>query len=192
MGPRTLAEVAELKEFGIVGIGMGGSEHIVPPGPFAPVYEDARRMGFKTSVHAGEAAGAESVRGAAEILQVDRIGHATRAEEDPALIDLLAERQIALELCPLSNVATGSIARIEDHPARRYMDRGLNISINTDDPGMFHNAMAEEYAVLMEQFEFTSDEIHQLVLNALGAAWRPEVPGPSLEERFRAHPGWRT
>jgi adenosine deaminase len=189
---RTLAEVAELKEFGIVGIGMGGSEHIVPPGPFAPVYEDARRMGFKTSVHAGEAAGAESVRGAAEILQVDRIGHATRAEEDPALIDLLAERQIALELCPLSNVATGSIARIEDHPARRYMDRGLNISINTDDPGMFHNAMTEEYAVLMEHFEFTSDEIHQLVLNALGAAWRPVVPGPSLEERFKTHPGWRT
>ena len=188
---RTLAEVAELKEFGIVGIGMGGSEHVVPPGPFAPVYEDARRMGFKTSVHAGEAAGAESVRSAAEILQVDRIGHATRAEEEPALIDLLAERQIALELCPLSNVATGSIARIEDHPARRYLDRGLNISINTDDPGMFHNAMAEEYAVLMEHFEFTSDEIHQLVLNALGASWRPKISGPSLEERFKAHPGWR-
>ena len=187
---RTLAEVAELKAFGIVGIGMGGSEHVVPPEPFAPVYENARRLGFRTSVHAGEAAGAESVRGAAEILRVDRIGHATRAEEDPALIDLLAERQIALELCPLSNVATGSIKRIEDHPARRYMDRGLNISINTDDPGMFHNSMAEEYAVLMEVFGFSDDQVRRLALNALDAAWRPKVPGPSLRERFQAHPGW--
>lgn len=188
---RTLAEVAELREFGVVGIGMGGSEHVVPPEPFAPIYEDARRLGFKTSIHAGEAAGAESVRGAAEILRVDRIGHATRAEEDPALIDLLAERQIALELCPLSNVATGSIKRIENHPVRRYMDRGLNISINTDDPGMFHNAMAEEYAVLMEHFDFTADEIRQLVLNALAAAWRPDVAGPSLENKFRAHLNWQ-
>jgi adenosine deaminase len=188
---RTLAEVAELREFGVVGIGMGGSEHVVPPEPFAPIYEDARRLGFKTSIHAGEAAGAESVRGAAEILRVDRIGHATRAEEDPALIDLLAERQIALELCPLSNVATGSIKRIENHPVRRYMDRGLNISINTDDPGMFHNAMAEEYAVLMEHFDFTGDEIRQLVLNALAAAWRPDVAGPSLEDKFRTHPNWQ-
>lgn len=188
---RTLAEIKELTEYGIVGVGMGGSEHVVPPEPFAAVYEDARDHGLRTSVHAGEAAGAESVRGAAEILRVDRIGHATRAEEDPALIDLLAKRRIALELCPLSNVATGSIKRIEDHPARRYMDRGLNISINTDDPGMFHNSMAEEYAILMESFGFTEDEIRQLVLNALDASWRPEMPGPSLREKFERHPGWR-
>ncbi|MBL6597801.1 MAG: adenosine deaminase [Alphaproteobacteria bacterium] len=188
---RTLAEIKELTEYGIVGVGMGGSEHVVPPEPFAPVYEEARRLGLKTSVHAGEAAGAESVRGAAEVLRVDRIGHATRAEEDPALIDLLSERQIALELCPLSNVATGSIKRIEDHPARRYMDRGLNISINTDDPGMFHNSMAEEYAVLIERFGFTADEIRRLVLNALDASWRPEVNGPSLRDSFQNHPGWR-
>jgi adenosine deaminase len=187
---RTLAEVAELTDYGIVGVGMGGSEHVVPPEPFAPVYEEARRRGLRTSVHAGEAAGAESVRAAAEILRVDRIGHATRAEEDPALIDLLSERRIALELCPLSNVATGSIKRIEDHPARRYMDRGLNISINTDDPGMFHNSMAEEYAVLMDRFGFTDGEIRQLVLNALDASWRPNIGGPSLRERFQNHPGW--
>jgi adenosine deaminase len=187
---RTLAEVAELKEFGIVGIGMGGSEHTCPPEPFAAVYAEARRRGFRTSVHAGEAAGADSVRGAIEALWVDRIGHATRAEEDPSLIDLLAEHQIALELCPLSNVATGSIAQIEDHPVRRYMDRGLKISINTDDPGMFHNAMAEEYGVLMDRFGFTAEEIRHLVLNALDAAWRPAMPGPSLRDTFQAHPGW--
>lgn len=187
---RTLAEVAELREFGVVGIGMGGSEHTCPPEPFAPVYQRARDLGFKTSVHAGEAAGAESVRGAVEALQVDRIGHATRAEEDPALIDLLTERGTALELCPLSNVATGSITRIEDHPVRRYADRGLDISINTDDPGMFHNSMAEEYALLMDKFGFTAKEIRGLVLNAAGAAWRPEVSGPSLANKIQAHPGW--
>jgi adenosine deaminase len=187
---RTLAEVAELRAFGIFGIGMGGSEHTCPPEPFAPVYEEARRLGFRTSVHAGEAAGARSVWGATEVLRVDRIGHATRAEEDPTLIDLLAERGTALELCPLSNVATGSIARIEDHPVRRYVDRGLNVSINTDDPGMFHNSLAEEYALLIDRFGFTADEIRHLVLNAVGAAWRPDTGEPALAETFRANPGW--
>jgi len=187
----TLEEFAELKEFGVVGVGMGGSEHVHPPEPFAPVYERARDLGLKTSIHAGEAAGAESVRGALEHLKPDRIGHATHAEQDPALIDRLAETQTALELCPLSNVATQSIKRIEDHPVRRYVDQGLNVSINTDDPGMFHNSMAEEYAVLMDLFDFTPDEIRALVLSAAGAAWRPEdAPGATLTDRIMSHPGW--
>ena len=188
---RTVEQFAELKEFGVVGVGMGGSEHLHPPKPFATVYERARELGFKTSIHAGEAAGPESVCEALEFLRPDRIGHATHAEEDSELIDRLAKTQIPLELCPLSNVATGSIARIEDHPVRRYVDRGLNVSINTDDPGMFHNSLAQEYAVLVEVFEFTPTEIRSLVLRAAKAAWRPcDAPGLSLTERVATHPGW--
>ena len=113
------------REAGILGIGIGGSEHLYPPEPFAPVYEAARKAGLRTGAHAGEAAGAASVRGAVEVLRVDRLGHALRAEEDEAVVDLLARTRVALELCPLSNLATGVIERIEDHPVRRYWERGL-------------------------------------------------------------------
>ena len=178
----TLGEVVEVaEEAGILGIGIGGSEHLYPPEPFAPVYEAARKVGLRTGAHAGEAAGAASVRGAVEVLRVDRLGHALRAEEDEAVVDLLARTGVALELCPLSNLATGVIERIEDHPVRRYWERGLNISINTDDPGMFHNSLAGEYAVLMDVFGFSRAEIRRLAAAALEAAWC----GPDEKARLR-------
>ncbi|MCY3670470.1 MAG: adenosine deaminase [Alphaproteobacteria bacterium] len=168
----TLAEVVEVaSDAGILGIGIGGSEHLHPPEPFAPVYEAARKAGLRTSAHAGEAAGAASVRGAVEALRVDRIGHALRAEEDEVVVDLLAETGVVLELCPLSNLATGVIGRIEDHPVRRYWERGLNVTVNTDDPGMFHNSLAGEYAVLMDVFGFSRAEIRKLAAAALEGAW---------------------
>ncbi len=178
----TLGEVVEVaEEAGILGIGIGGSEHLYPPEPFAPVYEAARKVGLRTGAHAGEAAGAASVSGAVEVLRVDRLGHALRAEEDEAVVDLLARTGVALELCPLSNLATGVIERIEDHPVRRYWERGLNISINTDDPGMFHNSLAGEYAVLMDVFGFSRAEIRRLAAAALEAAWC----GPDEKARLR-------
>ncbi len=189
-GARTVAEADEAREFGIVGIGLGGSEHRFPPEPYAEVYEDARRRGFKTGAHAGEAAGADSVRRVVEALRVDRIGHGTRAEEDPSLVALLAERAIPLEVCPLSNVATGVVADIADHPVRRYHDAGITVTTNTDDPGMFHNTLAEEYALLHRVHGFTPMEIQGLVLNALDAAWRPKSDGSSLRETFTSDPGW--
>ena len=181
-GAVTLAEVVEVAgEAGIPGIGIGGSEHLYPPEPFAPVYEAARKAGLRTSAHAGEAAGAASVRGAVEALGVDRVGHALRAEEDEAVVDLLAESGVVLELCPLSNLATGVIGRIEDHPVRRYWERGLNITVNTDDPGMFHNSLAGEYAVLMDVFGFSRAEIRRLAAAALEGAWC----GPEEKARLR-------
>ena len=178
----TLGEVVEVAdEAGILGIGIGGSEHLYPPEPFAPVYEAARKAGLRTGAHAGEAAGAASVSGAVEVLRVDRVGHALRAEEDDTVVDLLACTGVALELCPLSNLATGVIERIEDHPVRRYWERGLNISINTDDPGMFHNSLAGEYTVLMDVFGFNRAEIRRLAMAALEAAWC----GPDEKARLR-------
>ena len=186
----TVAAIAECREFGVLGIGMGGSEHVAPPEPFAPAFEAARRSGLRATVHAGEAAGAASVAGALDALKPDRIGHATRAGEDPALIERLAESRLPIELCPLSNVATGVARDLAAHPARRYWERGLNVSVNTDDPGMFHNSLAGEYAALIETHGFTPAEIRALVENAVGAAWRP-AGGDSLWARFAADPGWR-
>jgi len=98
-----LEQIAEVKDLGVIGIGIGGSEQTFPPEPYKDVYERARQLGFRTTAHAGEAAGAASIWGAVNVLGVDRIGHGTRAFEDPALLDRLAERRLPIEMCPLSS-----------------------------------------------------------------------------------------
>lgn len=187
---RTLSQVGEILDQGIVGIGMGGSEHLYPPEPFAEVFERARQMGLRTGAHAGEAAGADSVRATLQVLNVDRIGHGIRAIEDPATMDLLAEQRVPLEVCPLSNVATGVVADIESHPVRKLWDHGVMVTINTDDPGMFHNTLTEELVCLHEVFGFSADEIRRLTLNAIDASWQPESCKTELRTAFVADPAW--
>ena len=186
----TLAAVSEVQSFGVVGIGIGGSEQRYPPEPFQPVYEAARRLGFHTSAHAGEAAGAASIWGAIRELQVERIGHGTRAEEDERLLDYLAERQLPLEVCPLSNMRTGVVAAIEAHPVRRYFERGLFITINTDDPKMFGNSLAEEYRLLENHFGFSREELRTLILQGIRAAWLSAEEKQELVEAFVHTPAW--
>ena len=186
---RTLAELAEVRSMGIVGVGLGGSEQEFPPEPFERVYEDARKMGFRTTAHAGEAAGSESIWGALRSLRAERIGHATRAEEDVALLDYLAEHRIPLELCPVSNVRTGVVRKLEDHPVRRYFNRGLLVTINTDDPGMFGNSLAGEYQLLEERLGFSREEVRRLVLNALEASWLAEADRERLRGVLTRDPG---
>lgn len=186
----TLCAVHEAREFGIIGIGMGGSEHRFPPELFREVYHRARQLGFRTSIHAGEAAGAASVWGAVRTLQVDRIGHGTRAEEDPALLEYLVEQQIPLEMCPWSNVATGVVAAIGDHPVRRYVDRGLAVTINTDDPKMFGNTLAGELRLLREHFQFTRAEIRALLLQGIQASWLPPERQAVLRLACITDPVW--
>lgn len=189
-GARTLSEVHEARALGVVGIGIGGSEHAFPPEPFAPVYAEARRLGFRTSAHAGEAAGPESVRGALEALRVDRVGHAVRAQEDPALLDELRRRRVALELCPVSNLRTGVVGRIEDHPVRRYFDEGLLVTLNTDDPKMFGNDLAGEYALLQSALGFSEAELGRLILNGVEASWLPEERKKALRAELEADEAW--
>jgi adenosine deaminase len=188
---QTLSQVREVMHCGIIGIGIGGSEHLYPPEPFAPVYEAARRLGLHTSAHAGEAAGPESIRGAVEALAVDRIGHGIAARQDASVMALLAERQIPLELCPLSNVATGSIAAISEHPVREFWQAGLMLTVNTDDPGMFHNSMVGEFTVLHDVFGFDRNEIRRLILNGVDASWQAADRKTALRQAFQDDPAWQ-
>lgn len=186
----TLAEVNEVRDCGVIGVGIGGSEHEFPPEPFADVYEEARRLGFHTSAHAGEAAGPESVWGAIRALQVDRIGHGTRAIEDAELVDYLSESQVPVELNPISNVCTGVVESVADHPIRHYFDRGLLVCVNTDDPKMFHNSLADEFWQLHTQLKFTADDVRQLTLNGIEASWLSDVEKRELSERFQSDGAW--
>lgn len=186
----TLAEVSEVQSLGVIGIGIGGSEHEFPPEPFAAVYDKARQLGFRTSAHAGEAAGAESIWGAVRSLQVDRIGHGTRAEEDESLLDYLAEHRIPLEMCPLSNVRTGVVSSLEAHPVRRYFERDILVTINTDDPKMFNNSLAEEYQLLEEKLGFSRRDIQTLILQGIQASWLSESQKQQLTMEFCSDPAW--
>ena len=186
----TLAEVGEVQNLGVIGVTIGGSEQDVPPEPFEAVYEEARRFGFHTSAHAGEAAGAESVWGAIRTLRVERIGHGTRAYEDESLLDYLTEHCIPLEVCPVSNLRTGVVRSLDEHPVRRYFQRGIVVTINTDDPKMFGNSLAGEFRLLEERLGFSRDDIRTLILQGILASWLPQDRKQRLIESFRSHPAW--
>ena len=187
----TLAQVFEVKELGVVGVGIGGSEQMHPPEPFQEVYKKARRLGFHTSAHAGEVAGAESIWGAIRALHVERIGHGTRAEEDESLLDYLVEHQIPLEMCPISNVCTNVVSSIKEHPVRRYFDKGIIVTVNTDDPKMFGNSLAEEYELLEQEWGFTRDEIRSLILQGIRVSWLPEKKKQQYIQKFEMDPVWQ-
>jgi adenosine deaminase len=188
---RSLAELAEVMEMGLIGIGIGGSEHDYPPEPFAPLYEQAREFGFHTMAHAGEAAGSESVWGAIHSLEVERIGHGTRAGEDEALLEYLVEKEIPLDMCPLSNVKTGVVSELELHPIKRYCERGVLVTVNTDDPKMFGNSLAEEFSLLEEKLHFSREAIWQLTSNAIRASWLPEERKSRLKALILEDPAWQ-
>ena len=186
----TLSEASETLSLGVVGVGLGGSEHRFPPEPFEAVFAAARRLGLRATAHAGEAAGAESVWGALRSLRVDRIGHGVRAAEDEDLLDYLAERGVPLEICPTSNLRTGVVRSIEEHPVRRYIERGLIVTINTDDPAMFGCSLAGEYRLLVEQLGFSRADVRNLVLQAARSSWLPEDRKLDLVEKLRNDPAW--
>ncbi len=187
---RILPDIIEAKEFGIIGIGLGGAEQLYPQELFVDVFEKARQAGLHTTAHAGEAAGPESIRGAVDSLKVERIGHGTRAVEDERLVDYLAEHSIPIEICLLSNVKTGIVETVEKHPVRYYYDRNIPISINTDDPKMFGNSLAQEFETLSTVFGFIRDEIRTLLFNAVRTSWLPEDKKRELAGRLINHPDW--
>ncbi len=187
---RILEQLQEVREFGVVGIGIGGSEHEFPPGPFKKVFEAARHMGFHTNAHAGEAAGARSIWDAILQLGVERVGHGVRAEEDPELVRYLVDQSIPLEMCPSSNVRTKAVRRISEHPIRRYFDAGIRVTVNTDDPKMFQTSLEEEYRLLAQECGFSKPEIRTLIRFAVEASWLPAERKGALMERINADPAW--
>ena len=189
-GMTTLYEVNEVKELGVLGIGLGGPEQDFPPELFSDVFATARQLGLHTCAHAGEAAGAESIWGALHSLQAERIGHGTRAFEDPELLDYLVENQIPVEMNPISNVCTGVVESYEAHPIGDYYKRGMMISVNTDDPKMFGNSLAEEYNLLVKKHGFSQDDVRTVILNGIHSSWLPKARKNTLIEAFTSDPAW--
>jgi aminodeoxyfutalosine deaminase len=136
---------AEYRDRGVVGVGLGGLEADFPPEPYAGVFELAKAEGLGSVPHAGEVAGPPSIRGALEALDADRLRHGFRAVEDPELVRELRERGIVLDVCPVSNVRTGAVPSLEEHPLRKLVAAGIPCTINTDDPAMFDTDLTREH-----------------------------------------------
>lgn len=156
----------------VIGIGLGGQEAGNPCGAYKNVFKAAREAGLHTVAHAGEEVGPESIRDAVVELGAERIGHGTSAIQDPALMDMLAERAIPLEICPASNVITGKyVRRYEDHPLRPFFDRGLLVTLNTDDPVLFDIELNEEYRRVADKLAFDRAGIAKLLGNGIRASF---------------------
>lgn len=181
-----LEEIAQTDSLHVIGVGLGGSEHRYPPEPYEHVYERARSLGLRTTAHAGEASGPGSIWGAVRSLAVDRIGHGTRAVEDPELVEWLRDQQLPIEMCPISNVKTGVVPDLAAHPIRSFFEDGLLVSVNTDDPKMFGTSLAGEYNALVEQSGFTIDDIRQLIRNAIRSTWAEETTKRRLYDELAA------
>lgn len=156
---------------GIVAVDLAGDEANFPGELFVPHFRAAREAGLHTIAHAGEADGPASVRQAVLELGAERIGHAVRAVDDPATIDLLVERQTAVESCPTSNVQTSTVPSYAAHPLPTFLKHGVCVTLNTDDPGVSGIDLAHEYRVAREKMGLSSTDLRQLQANALRAAF---------------------
>jgi aminodeoxyfutalosine deaminase len=148
----TLAEAEETvrwsaryRDRGVVGVGLGGLEADYPAEPYGPVFTRARAEGLASVPHAGEVAGPESVRGALDALGADRLRHGIRSVEDPSLVDELRDRELVLDVCPISNVRTGAVRSLDEHPLPRLVAAGVHCSVSTDDPAMFDTDLTRDY-----------------------------------------------
>jgi len=156
----------------VCALDIAGAEGLYPTSEFASLFAFMRASGVPFTLHAGEAAGPESVWKALEA-GASRIGHGVRSIEDPALVKYLAATRIPLEMCPTSNLQTRVFAKIEDFPLRKFMDAGLCVTINTDNLTVSDTSLANEIALVTEAFSLTPAELGQLRANAKEAAFCP-------------------
>jgi aminodeoxyfutalosine deaminase len=192
-GPEPALEVIEAaKRCGsprIVAFGIGGDELSVATEDFRGVYETAAANGLHLLMHAGEVGGPEKIREAVELLGIERIGHGIAAAQDPALMDLLADRRIPLEICPQSNICTGALAKqlhrpeatIADHSLPQLVRHGIPVALSTDDPAMFHATLNAEYENAA-QMGLSESELAQLVAASFDHAFLSEADKLALRK----------
>ncbi len=171
---RVFHKAAEMRReyTSIIGIGIGGDERRTGAEPFRELYAEARDAGLRLTAHAGETVGPEGIWGALNI-GAERVGHGLSAQYDAELTEVLAERQVPIEICITSNVRTGSCASLPEHPVRRYFDSGLMITLNSDDPTLFGSDLSGEYRLAESEFQFTAEQLRELASNSIEASFLP-------------------
>ncbi|HEX5483847.1 MAG TPA: adenosine deaminase [Terriglobia bacterium] len=169
---------------GVIAFGIGGDEARGPAELFGRTYHEAAEMGLHRTAHAGESGNATSVRQAVEILGAERIGHGFAAAQDRDVMELLRVRKIPLEVCLTSNVCTGLIKSIQDHPLKEFLDAGLRVTLNTDDPALFGTTLEREMLLAAQAFGLSAGEIADLCRNAIQVSFASSDEKESLLSEF--------
>lgn len=166
---KTLEEALDYKDL-IVGVGLDSSEKGNPPSKFERVFAKAREEGFLTVAHAGEEGPVEYVREAVDLLKITRIDHGNASINDEKLAEEIAQKQIPLTVCPLSNLALKVVSDLKNHPLKKLMDRGLLVTINSDDPAYFGGYVNENYRAMADALNLSGDDLCQLAKNSFKAS----------------------
>ena len=166
----TLQVAREFLDRGVCAVDIAGAEGLFPTENYRALFAEAAALGLPYTIHAGEAAGPDSIW-AALSFGAKRIGHGVRAVEDPTLLRELAEQGITLELCPTSNLHTGLFPDYAAFPLRRLLDAGVRVTINSDNMAVSHTSVAQELKHMAETFALTDEELRQLARNAVEASF---------------------
>ena len=187
IGEAVLQAALDHRENGVVGIDLAGQEDNFPCSPFQGVFQRAKAEGLGVTVHAGEWSGSDSVRDAVEILGADRIGHGIRVLEDDAIVKLAQRHGTIFEVCPTSNVDSGVVAHLAEHPVHRLSEHGLNVTVNTDDPLISNITLTDQLEQLVTTGLASYDLIKTHQLTAAHAAFLPPDQRDALVARFEEH-----
>lgn len=168
---------------GVCAVDLAGNEAAYPTESFADIFDEARKRRIPVIIHAGEAAGPDSIRKALELGAV-RIGHGIHAIEDEQLMHILRERNIFLEMCYSSNLQTRTVDKTEDYPIRQFVQEGIKVTVNTDNITVSNTTLRREYHLLQKQFDLTEEALKQIALNGVDATFLPEGDKAVLRERI--------
>lgn len=183
---KTLEEALPYRDR-IIAVGLDSAEIGNPPSKFQDVFTRAREAGFLTVAHGGEEGPAKYVREALELLKVSRIDHGNHCLDDDKLTEELIRRKMPLTVCPLSNLRLKVIDRMEDHPLRRMMERGLLVTVNSDDPAYFGGYINENYLAITKALNLTADDIYKLAKNSFEASFLEEGIKDKMLARVREY-----
>lgn len=179
---KTLEYALAGQAHGVIALGLGGNEVGALPGPFAPVFQAAKAAGLLSVPHAGETLGANSVHDAIVHLHADRIGHGVRAIEDPAVLTLLRDLQIPLEINVMSNISLHVFRRLAEHPFPHLDRMGLKVTLNSDDPPLFNTTLCDEYRAVAREFGYARRDLARIARNAFEVCGAPK----ELQQRWLA------
>ena len=179
-----MQQAIEEKSKGLVGIDLHGNESALAPQKFTETFSLARQAGLGLRAHAGEGEGPESIWGVINTLGVSRVAHGIRALEDPRLIEYLKNNPVTLDVSPSSNVKLGIVPSMAKHPIRELFDRGVRLSLGTDDPLFFNTTISNEYQNLKKQLNFTPSELKAITLSGLAGSFLPEQDKKKLQQEI--------
>jgi adenosine deaminase len=186
--PRIAARVFEIVQdrsgTGILGIDLAGDELQASMMPFKPVFEGAKSQGLGITIHAGEWAGAQNIREAILEMGADRIGHGVRVMDDPEIIELARDRGVCFEVSLSSNLLTGAVNSIDEHPLLAMIQAGLRLTLTTDDPSIFGTTLSKEYALAVEYFQLSEESLKAMVMTAVQSSFLPDREKNELEKRM--------